>query len=196
LCVDAGDLDGDGDLDVVHAGQGNDSFSVTDTFSVGWHENLGGGEIDTTVNAVFNNDNSYILSLVVVDIDVDGDLDLLFDKAENGYMGYHPNTRITSASVKLETPDAFSLSQNYPNPFNPATTIRYALPKAAMVRLTVYNALGQVVRELESSFKQAGYHEATFNASDLGSGVYFYRIDAVGSSGERFQETRKMLLIK
>ncbi|MBD3409097.1 MAG: T9SS type A sorting domain-containing protein, partial [Ignavibacteriales bacterium] len=77
-----------------------------------------------------------------------------------------------------ETPGEFSLSQNYPNPFNPATTVRYALPEAATVRLTIYNALGEVVRELESSFKQAGYHEATFNASDLGSGVYFYRIDA------------------
>jgi hypothetical protein len=64
------------------------------------------------------------------------------------------------------------------------------------VRLTVYNALGETVREIESSFKQAGYHETTFNASDLGSGVYFYRIDALGASGERFQETRKALLVK
>ena len=192
----ARDIDGDGDLDVVHAGQGNETFSVTDTFSVGWHENLGGGEIDTAVNVVFNNKNNYIHALVVVDIDVDGDLDLLFDIAENGYMGYHPNTRITSTPTKLETPAAFTLSQNYPNPFNPATTIRYALPEAATVRLTVFNALGQAVRELESSAKQPGYHETSFNASDLGSGVYFYRIDAVGSSGERFQETRKMLLVK
>ena len=96
----------------------------------------------------------------------------------------------------LGIPDEFGLSQNYPNPFNPATTIRYALPEAATVRLTIFNALGQVVRELESSAKQPGYHETSFNASELGSGVYFYRIDAVGSSGERFQETRKMLLVK
>jgi hypothetical protein len=90
----------------------------------------------------------------------------------------------------------FRLSPAFPNPFNPAATIRYALPEAATVRLTVYNALGETVRVLDSSAKQAGRHEATFNASDLGSGVYFYRIDALGASGERFQKTRKMTLIK
>ena len=96
----------------------------------------------------------------------------------------------------LGIPDEFGLSQNYPNPFNPATTIRYALPEAATVRLAIFNALGQAVRELEASAKQPGYHETSFNASELGSGVYFYRIDALGASGERFQETRKMLLVK
>ena len=94
------------------------------------------------------------------------------------------------------TPTIFALEQNYPNPFNPATTISYALPEAATVRLTVFNVLGERVATLVDGKQEAGFYEASFNASELGSGVYFYRIDALGASGERFQETRKMLLVK
>ncbi|MBD3408746.1 MAG: T9SS type A sorting domain-containing protein [Ignavibacteriales bacterium] len=127
---------------------------------------------------------------------VEGKNRLIVVHGLTGFSLYDFSFEPVGAEDRDETPGEFFLSQNYPNPFNPATTIRYALPEAATVRLTIYNALGQVVRELESSAKQAGYHEATFNASDLGSGVYFYRIDALGASGERFQETRKALLVK
>ena len=94
------------------------------------------------------------------------------------------------------TPTTFALEQNYPNPFNPATTIRYALPEAATVRLTVFNVLGERVATLVNGKQDAGFYEASFEATRFATGVYFYRIDALGASGERFQETRKMLLIK
>jgi hypothetical protein len=88
-------------------------------------------------------------------------------------------------------PVSYSLAQNYPNPFNPATTIRYGLPQRSMVNLTIFNALGQQVRQLLSQEQAAGYHEVKFDGSGVASGVYFYRIRA-GS----FVETKKFLLLR
>ena len=88
-------------------------------------------------------------------------------------------------------PKEFVLSQNYPNPFNPSTTITYALPKSGLVILKVYDILGNEVANLVRGNQAAGYHSANFNASNLGSGVYFYTIKA-----SEFFATKKMLLIK
>ena len=93
-------------------------------------------------------------------------------------------------------PNTFQLSQNYPNPFNPTTTISFALPEAASVRLTVHNALGQEVRVLVSSTLEAGVHAAMWDATDhygnrVATGLYFYRL----SAGD-FVHTRKMLLLE
>jgi hypothetical protein len=88
-------------------------------------------------------------------------------------------------------PDSYSLGQNYPNPFNPVTTIRYGLPQRSMVNLTLFNALGQQVRQLVSGEQEAGFHDVKFDGSGLASGVYFYRVRA-GS----FVESRKLILLK
>ena len=93
--------------------------------------------------------------------------------------------------VDLGTPKKFELSQNYPNPFNPSTTINYNLPEAANVKLIIYNILGQEIKTLVKEFKEAGVHTVNFNASELNSGLYIYKIEA-GS----FTQTRKMTLIK
>lgn len=85
----------------------------------------------------------------------------------------------------------FNLDQNYPNPFNPSTTIAYSLPFASNVRLSVYNALGQQVKIVENAFKNAGNYKITFNANDLNSGIYFYKIEA-----GQFSQIRKMILVK
>jgi hypothetical protein len=85
----------------------------------------------------------------------------------------------------------FALNQNYPNPFNPTTTIRYDLPEAAVVKLSVFNTLGQEVRTLVNTAEPAGERSVQFNASDLPSGVYIYRITA-GS----FTDVKKMILLK
>jgi hypothetical protein len=87
-------------------------------------------------------------------------------------------------------PDRFELSQNYPNPFNPSTVISFALPTAADYDLTVYNVLGQQVRQFSGS-ADAGTVEVLFDASELSSGVYFYRLTA----GD-FTDTKKMMLVK
>jgi len=88
-------------------------------------------------------------------------------------------------------PLAFALRQNYPNPFNPSTEISYTIPKASQVVLNVYNVLGQVVATLVNGPMTAGDHAVTFNAANLSSGVYFYRLQA-GS----LATTQKMLLMK
>jgi hypothetical protein len=84
--------------------------------------------------------------------------------------------------VGVEEPNAmpteYALAQNYPNPFNPSTTIRYALPAQSHVTLTIYNTLGEIVKELVNGEMDAGYHEVIFDASHLSSGVYLYRIEA------------------
>ncbi len=92
---------------------------------------------------------------------------------------------------ETKVPKTFSLSQNYPNPFNPVTTIRYGLPKATYVRLTLYNISGQRIETLVDEHQEAGYHEVSWSAEGLANGIYFYRIEA----GE-FIQTKKMIVLK
>jgi len=90
-----------------------------------------------------------------------------------------------------EDPKQFTLSQNYPNPFNPTSTIEFTLPASVDVRLEVYNISGQLVSTLVDSRMNAGQHSVVFDASNLASGVYLYRIRA-----GNFMETKQMTLIK
>lgn len=98
-------------------------------------------------------------------------------------------------------PVEFSLSQNYPNPFNPATTIQFGLPEKSQVQLTVYNITGELVTTLANGEYPAGSHRVVFDASQLASGIYLYRLSAYGVSqagikaGE-FIQTRKMMVLK
>ncbi|MCH8487690.1 MAG: T9SS type A sorting domain-containing protein, partial [Candidatus Cyclonatronum sp.] len=92
---------------------------------------------------------------------------------------------------ETQLPEAVSLSQNYPNPFNPITQIQYSLPSAADVRLEVYNVLGQRVASLVNGTVEAGVHTVSFDAANLSSGVYLYRLQTSG-----MVITRKMLLVK
>jgi hypothetical protein len=88
-------------------------------------------------------------------------------------------------------PTEFSLSQNYPNPFNPETTIKFSIPISSFVTLKLYDVIGNEVKTLVNNQKSAGQYEVTLNASDLSSGIYFYKLE-VGS----FVETKKMVLLK
>ena len=74
--------------------------------------------------------------------------------------------------------DRFSLAQNYPNPFNPVTTIKYTLQQGSNVSLTIYNVMGQQVEKLANGRKVAGTHSVSWNAGELASGVYYYRLKA------------------
>ena len=102
------------------------------------------------------------------------------------------NLSATSISGNSEiVPDAFKLSQNYPNPFNPVTKINFGLPSTEFVKLTVFDITGRVVDVLVNQSLDAGSYEFTFDATNLTSGMYFYRLDAGA-----FSETKKMMLIK
>ena len=103
---------------------------------------------------------------------------------------------LKSVEIDLGIPKNYSLEQNYPNPFNPSTTIRFALPMNAKVNIKLYNTLGQEVANIFNSDLSAGIHETTFNASNLSSGVYFYRLEARGTDGSNFVSTKRMLLMK
>ncbi|MFO8030026.1 MAG: DUF4623 domain-containing protein [Cyclonatronaceae bacterium] len=90
-----------------------------------------------------------------------------------------------------DVPREFGIDQNYPNPFNPATNIRYAVPETAHVTIRVYNVTGQLVATLVNETRDAGYHNVSFDGTQLASGVYIYRMQA----GD-FTKTRKLMLIK
>ncbi len=93
--------------------------------------------------------------------------------------------------VAIEKPQQFEVAQNYPNPFNPTTTISFMLPAQENVKVIIYNSLGEVVKTLVDDNLAAGVYKYNFDASSLGSGIYFYKIVA----GENIQ-TRKMMLLK
>jgi DNA-binding beta-propeller fold protein YncE len=103
-----------------------------------------------------------------------------------------------------KVPVSFHLEQNFPNPFNPSTTIRYDLPNRAQVTLTVFNMLGQRVATLVQGEQEAGYHEAVFDARDLASGVYVYRLwvrgtdsgSPRGSGTGEYVQSKKLVLIR
>ncbi len=105
-----------------------------------------------------------------------------------------------------ELPTEFALHQNYPNPFNPGTTIRFDLPQCCHVVISVYNTLGQAVRELVGGDLEAGYHSVDFDAAGLASGVYFYRIQvrpadspvggAAGTGVGGFTALKKLIVLR
>ncbi|MCZ7602276.1 MAG: S8 family serine peptidase [Melioribacteraceae bacterium] len=96
-----------------------------------------------------------------------------------------------------EIPLSFDISQNYPNPFNPSTTINFAIPVKSDVKIVVYNVLGEVVKILADANMNVGTYSVSFDAANtLSSGIYFYRISALGIDGQNFVHTKKMMLIK
>jgi PKD repeat protein len=137
-------------------------------------------------------------ALVRVPFEVSGStqerLEVLFEEtiiflADERIVFADPAVMILKAASLV--PVEFSLSQNYPNPFNPVTEIRYGLPEDIHVCLEVFNLLGQRVITLVDEKQEAGFHRVKWDAGDMASGVYFYRIKA----GD-FTATRRMVLMK
>ena len=143
--------------------------SVTDT-----HDPLATTKFNA-INFAVSSTNASTTALNITDVKVDlGSPILVGVSKDNGSL-----------------PITYSLSQNYPNPFNPTTTIEFALPKAGDVNLVVYDILGREVTRLVHGSLNAGYHKVTFNATNIASGVYFYRITA----GD-FVSVKKLMLLK
>ena len=99
--------------------------------------------------------------------------------------------KLTDVRQEANIPTGFALDQNYPNPFNPSTMISFSLPHSAYASLKVFDMLGREVATLVNGFTAAGSHEVQFNATNLASGVYLYKL----TSGD-FTQTMKMMLVK
>jgi hypothetical protein len=93
------------------------------------------------------------------------------------------------------SPKEFNLSQNYPNPFNPSTKIDYTLPFASKVSIKIFDITGREVSTVVNETKEAGTYTINVNASNLSSGVYFYKMNANNGSSN-FEKTMKMMIVK
>jgi hypothetical protein len=93
--------------------------------------------------------------------------------------------------VKVDVPQDYNLAQNFPNPFNPSTTINFTIPEDGLVKLSVYNLLGQEIRTLVNEQRQAGTYSEIFEAGEFNSGVYFYELRI-----NDFAQTKKMQFLK
>lgn len=132
------------------------------------------------------NPNNYYYATYFSDLNtgyVVGDTGIVFKTTTGGVIGIEP--------ISTEIPDKFILNQNYPNPFNPTTSIRFAVPKEAFVRLSVFDMLGREVETLVNEELSPATYEVKWNAERYSSGIYFYRLAA----GE-FSQVKKMSVIK
>ena len=103
------------------------------------------------------------------------------------------NKEVTMLKITKQQsiPMTYNLEQNYPNPFNPSTTIKFSLPEAGNVSLTIYNTLGQKVEELVNTNLEAGWYNYQWNAGSIASGIYIYELRT-----DKFVSTKKMILMK
>jgi hypothetical protein len=97
----------------------------------------------------------------------------------------------TKVKTSPSVVSSYKLEQNYPNPFNPSTKITFELAKSEKVKLAVYNLLGEQVAELVNGMMSASSHTITFNAQNLASGIYFYKLEAGSTTF-----AKKMVLLK
>lgn len=109
----------------------------------------------------------------------------------NGLFVIKSSVLVSANAVNNFVPAGYKLEQNYPNPFNPATMINYEIPLRSFVDLKVYDASGKIVRSLVGTHQEAGTYSVSFNAGELPSGIYFYRLNTSGGSF-----SKKMLLVK
>jgi hypothetical protein len=127
---------------------------------------------------------------------VDPDNALTNEVHENNNRGWAPLSDYSlpvgiSSSENTIVPNNIELLQNYPNPFNPSTTITFKTSVRSMTSLKIFDALGREIRTLVNETLSPGTYNVTMNASDMSTGVYFYRLQV----GE-FVQTRKLMLIK
>ncbi len=184
--IAAGDIDHDGDKDLMVGNYGSNDISI--------YVNRGNGQFDFT----FRYGVDFIaISPFFADFTGDGIKDIAvvthgqfaLDNAVAIVAG-RGTTEVTEGGGK-EIPTSFSLMQNYPNPFNPTTAIRFEVPQSGFVSLKVFDVLGREVATLVNEEKSPGSYSVRWDAATVGSGTYFARLE---SNGRR--EIRRMLLMK
>ncbi len=126
----------------------------------------------------------------VSSIMVDEDTETLYAGTSTGTI-YKKVDGVTDVDPAEVIPTKFGLEQNYPNPFNPSTKIEFSIAEAGLYALKVYNVLGQEVVTIANQDFNAGKYTYNFDASNLTSGIYFYKL-----VGEKVNLTKKMMLLK
>jgi M6 family metalloprotease-like protein len=162
------------------AGFFGDDPDITQLYMIDVNSNVGSGNVTETLNGanIYNNTTWNIQVGPIIN---------RTDSTISFSVKFAQPSNVNNSDI----PYFYLLEQNFPNPFNPNTVISYSLPSASNVKLILYNSLGQTIKTLENGFKTEGNYSIDFNASNLPSGVYFYRIQA-GS----FVQTKKMMLLK
>jgi hypothetical protein len=117
--------------------------------------------------------------------------DFVLKETSSSKLALNQEEQELSSNQESSLPETFALSQNYPNPFNPVTSISFGLPEADFVSIKVYDILGNEIISLVNEVREAGTYSVQFDATDIPSGIYFYRLQA-GS----FVESKKMVLMK
>jgi hypothetical protein len=203
---EAGTVFGDSefwDYVIVEATNGGDWIPLEDGYDSRlyseWNTAYAGGQSGTS--AMYKTH-----SINLLDKFADGDtiiirFRLFADQYTTGWGWSVDNIKIQETYVGVDDnkviPTQFDLSQNYPNPFNPNTNISFSLPTESKVKLEVFNSRGEVVTTLVSETRNAGIHTINWNASNLASGVYMYRIKAESlTDSKEFNMVKKMILMK
>ena len=108
-------------------------------------------------------------------------------------MSYSNEVAAILTDVRAEggIPTEFALNQNYPNPFNPSTSIKFAVPKISNVKIAVYDIAGREIATIVDEQMNAGYYSIQWNASNIASGIYFYKLQT-----EDFVNVKKMILLR
>ena len=172
------DLDNDGDIDAVTC--------AIDKFIKIWLN-------DRTGNFLYSGSLGYNgLSVFLADVDNDNDNDVAVGYLDGyGWNKIFINQTINGVEDESTGLPGFELIQNYPNPFNPSTTIIYQIPELSFVAIKVYDVLGKEIATLVNEEKPAGIYKVDFNAKNLSSGIYFYKLFA-----KLIITTKKMTLVK
>ena len=190
------DYDGDGTIDetqapvsinqnyaVIASADGNGVISPADTIYIANGEDI--------IFTITPNENYKIADIKVDNISVGALSEYTFSTIDSSHTISAEFSQITGLENNEVLPKKYQLNQNYPNPFNPTTQISFDLLKKSKVKLSVYNLLGKRIAVLIDEIKNAGPHAVSWDASDLASGVYMYRLEADG-----FVQTRKMILLQ
>ncbi len=191
------DYENDGDLDFVTTNRTLYDHGITVFL------NDGLGNFTEKPNCFFPFASGFPNGVVAADFDLDGKTDLAIASSFDSLFvlynlgGFNGPTSIEDRP-RQQLPAEISLAQNYPNPFNPITTFRYQLTQRSRVRLRIYNVLGQMVTTLTDAVEQAGVKTVNWMATNIASGVYFFRLEVESTvdHGKTFVQTRKMILLK
>jgi CSLREA domain-containing protein len=207
--INSVEIDGNGDLLIDYSVDSDTTHSAYPlAIQFFQSDTLGQGEIfigeDTYTTTDFNNGGKTINLDNAAGLGISNGDSILATATDNDgntseFSSVDIVTGIDIAKLEDFIPKTFDLVQNYPNPFNPSTTIRYDLPKSQFVTLKVYDILGREITTLVKERQAAGSYSVLFDAGQIASGLYFYKItagDPSAGSGQAFSEIKKMLVMK